>query len=145
MTLNAHSEAESGFPPGAALQTPGILHCRGAGHFERFAAVNTAILTRQIAAGSFDEHVGRKAFFAATCLWGVARGLMLTFWLVTGLDDHRWEIIEREDGTRFHRKEGHVLWLAGLPETAPEDRLTPTSMRSNPYALDASLAAIRRP
>jgi len=70
---------------------------------------------------------------------------MLTFWLVTGLDDHRWEIIEREDGTRFHRKEGHVLWLAGLPQTAPEDRLTPASMRSNPYALDASFAAIRRP
>jgi hypothetical protein len=60
---------------------------------------------------------------------------MLTFWLVTGLDDRRWEIIEREDGTRFHRKEGHVLWLAGLPETAPEDRLTPTSMRSNPLRL----------
>ena len=50
---------------------------------------------------------------------------MLTFWLVTGLDDHRWEIIVREDGTRFHRKEGHVLWLAGLPQTAPEDRLPP--------------------
>ena len=39
---------------------------------------------------------------------------MLTFWLVTGLDDHRWEIIVREDGTRFHRKEGHVSMAGWL-------------------------------
>jgi hypothetical protein len=56
---------------------------------------------------------------------------MLTFWLVTGFDDHRWEIIEREDETRFHRKEGRVLWLAGLPPAVSEDHLTPGSIISS--------------
>ena len=39
---------------------------------------------------------------------------MLTFWLVTGLDDHRWKLFQLEDGARFHRKEGRVLWLVLL-------------------------------